>query len=293
MQGFTSQILEIKDDSLGLEVETIDDEGISKNEQPQISPSEDDSKEIKDATISSRGNSNEVEMEKLPPLVLDSVQLDQTSTKQPTQTNQTDQTEEPEQTSQSSPQPEAAQSFKCDNFGRYAHPNSCEKYYFCFIKNEDYKVFNCPDDLAFDPITQTCVHSFAVCAAAPKCTHDKRIFPNPNDKSTFFECKFRHVSKHFVLRKRNCAVGRVFDAELGYCKSKFLNDDFPADSSNSLEDLECEQVGVFTDYSNDFGYFECVVKSVSNGILKLRRHSCPAYHVFVATKKQCVPYMGM
>lgn len=193
-----------------------------------------------------------------------------------------------------SPQTEpTAQSFKCDDIGRFAHPNDCEKYYFCFNRNETHIVFTCPNHLAFDSVTQRCVHNFAVCATVSKCTHDKRILPNANDKSTYFECKFRHLSQHFVLRKRNCAAGREFDAELGYCKSKYLNDDFPSDNSNSFEDSECEQVGIFTDYSNDFGYFECVVKSVSNGTLQLIRHSCPAFHVFVATKKQCVPYLEM
>lgn len=210
------------------------------------------------------------------------------------QTNQTDETEQPEQTSSLSPHTEAtAQSFKCNDIGRFAHPSSCEKYYFCFNKNEDHKLFSCPNHMAFDSTTQTCGHSFSGCASAPMCTHDKRIFANSYDKSSYFECKFLHLSKRFVVRLRHCAAGREFDAELRYCKSKFLNDDFPTDSSNSLEDLECEQPGIFTDYSNDFGYFECKVTSVSNGSLKLIRHVCPKYHVFVTTIKQCVPYFAM
>lgn len=282
--GLEVEIAQNKNDSQEMLIETIDDKGILMNENPQTIPSKVVSEEMKEAIVGSREISNEAGVEKVPILVLDPIT---------TQTIRTDQAKKPQQTIQESPQTEATtQSFKCNDTGRFAHPSSCEKYHFCFNKNEDHKVFNCPNHLAFDSVTQTCVHSFAVCASAPKCTHDKRIFPNPTDKSTYFECKFRHLSKHFVLRKRNCAAGREFDAELGYCKSKFLNDDLPSDSSNSLEDLECEQVGVFTDFSNDFGYFECVVKSVSNGTLKLIRHSCPAYHVFVATRKQCVRYMG-
>lgn len=261
--------------------------GVSKDDDRQTVPSKGIEEEIRE---DSREIFIDVSKKKGPLLAVDQVQSGQPNTaKQPTQSNQSDQPEHhPEQT-----QTESTIPFKCDNVGRFAHPNNCQKYYFCFNKNEVHKVFDCPHHLAFDPITRTCVHNFAVCASAPKCDIGKRILPNVNDKSTYFECKFRHLSKNVVLRMRNCAAGREFDAELGYCKSKFLNDDFPSDESNSSEDMECEQVGIFTDYLNDFGYYECVVKSVSNGTLKLIRHSCPAYHMFVQSKQRCIPYLVM
>lgn len=184
--------------------------------------------------------------------------------------------------------------FKCKQVGRFAYPGSCEKYYFCWDKNEDddFRVFTCPQNTAFDPITQLCVRNFAVCALASKCELDsKRILPNPDDKSTFFQCKYLQSSKKMLLQKRACAVGREFDADLGYCKSKFAYDDFLSLDSNddsSEKVLECEKPGIFKDYSNDSDYYECQVKSVSSGKLKLIHHSCPRHHIFTMIDKRCV-----
>lgn len=180
--------------------------------------------------------------------------------------------------------------FKCFYSGRFPYPHSCEKYNFCWDNNENDAVFSCPHHQAFDPKTQHCVHNFAVCASAPKCEHNKRILPNVNDKSTYFVCKFRHLSKDFVLRMFDCADGREFDANLGYCRSKFLDDDFSPDSNDSSEEMECQKPGIFADYSNDSNYIECMVKSVSKGTIKLIRRSCPKYHIFTLTEKRCVPY---
>lgn len=182
--------------------------------------------------------------------------------------------------------------FQCNNVGRFAHPESCEKYYFCYDKHEDHKIFNCPNHKAFDPITQRCVYNFAVCASAPKCYIDnKRILPNPNDKTSFFECKLRPLSRSFILRKQDCAEGREFDADFGFCKSKFSDDDVPSDDSDSSENMECERPGIFTDHTTDYGYYECAVKSVSQGTLKLIRHSCPKYHIFITREKRCVSFL--
>lgn len=166
-----------------------------------------------------------------------------------------------------------ATEFKCDNVGRFAYPGSCEKYYFCWNIGGFYAIFICPHKKAFDPVTRHCVYNFAVCAGAQKCKFNKHILPNSNDNSTFFVCKFRYLSNKFVLRKQDCAAGREFDVEFGYCKSKFLDDDISSDSSDSFEHVECEKPGVFIDYhSNDSKYFECIVKSVSKGTFKLIRH---------------------
>lgn len=171
----------------------------------------------------------------------------------------------------------AKTAFRCDNVGRFAHPGSCEKYYFCWDIGGPHAVFTCPHKKAFDPMTRFCIYNFAVCAAAPKCNFNKHILPNPNDKSTFFVCKFRFQSKKFVLRKHDCAAGREFDAELGYCKSKFhiLDDDISSDGDSvSFEHVECEKPGIFIDYyhPNESKYYECIVKSVSSGTFKLIRH---------------------
>lgn len=169
--------------------------------------------------------------------------------------------------------PLAQTAFKCDDIGRFTYPGSCEKYYFCWNIGGAHAVFTCPHRKAFDPMTRLCVHDFAVCAVAPKCNFYKHILPNPNDKSTFFVCKFRFLSKKFVLRKHDCAVEREFDAELGYCKSKFhvLDNDM---SSDGLEQVECEKPGIFIDryHSHECNYYECIVKSVSKGTLELICH---------------------
>lgn len=182
-----------------------------------------------------------------------------------------------------------ATEFECDNVGRFAYSGICEKYYFCWDIGEVYAVFTCPHKKAFDPMTRLCVYNFAVCAVAPKCKHDKRILPNANDNSTFFVCKFRYLSNKFVLRKQHCAAGREFDAEFGYCKSKFLNDDdFSSDSSDSFENVECEKPGVFIDYhSNDTKYYECILESVSKGTIKLIRHKY-SDHMFNVGKNDSV-----
>lgn len=190
--------------------------------------------------------------------------------------------------------PVAPIQFKCNDAGRFAYPGSCEKYFFCWDKSDDvkkFRIFTCPHNTAFDPATQLCVHDFGVCAVALKCEHDsKRVLPNPDDKSTFFQCKHHHSSKKIMLQKRECAEGREFDAEYEYCKSIFAQDDVSLiDSSDSSEDIvECEKPGIFMDYSNDSNYYECIVKSVSKGSLKLVHHSCPRFHIFTMIEKRCV-----
>lgn len=179
--------------------------------------------------------------------------------------------------------------FKCNSIGRFAHRNSCEKYYFCWDISGVYATFDCPNKQAFDPVTQLCVYNYAVCALAPKCTLDKRILPNQNDNSTYFVCKLRHLSRQFVLRKQNCADGREFDTNVGYCVSKFLDDDISTDSNDSSETIECEKPGTFIDchYSNGPTCYECKVKSVSNGTFKLIRQKC-VYHSLNMVKSDSV-----
>lgn len=173
-----------------------------------------------------------------------------------------------------------ASEFKCDKVGRFIYSGSCEKYYFCWDAFHEHAIFTCPDNRAFDPITRRCVYNFAVCASAPKCKPGKRILPNPNDKFTFFKCKFRYLSKKIVLRKQDCADGREFNADLGYCKSIFDYDSISSDSGDSSENVECEKPGLFIDYLDHSKCYECIVKSVSKGSLKLIRHECHKFKIY-------------
>lgn len=116
--------------------------------------------------------------------------------------------------------------FRCPHVGRFAHPSSCEKYYFCWDALHDRAEFTCPFDDAFNPKTQQCEMDFSVCDMAPKCEHDGQLLPNREDNSTYFECRFtKHFSdededdsaKNYRLHKEHCADGGEFDDDLGYC----------------------------------------------------------------------------
>lgn len=202
---------------------------------------------------------------------------------------------EEDPSSTASPTTEAPE-FKCDSVGRFACSHSCEKYYFCWDTTGDHAVFECPHHRAFDPITQLCVHNFAVCAAAPKCEVDRQVSPNPDDKTTFFECKLEEnddededSTETFEVRKHDCADGREFDANLGYCA--IVPQDDGSSDENSGEKQDCTEAGIFIDFSNESRYYECTVKSVSKGKLKLHHHKCPKYHVFSMEDKKCIPLL--
>lgn len=112
--------------------------------------------------------------------------------------------------------------------------------------------------------------------------------PNPNDKETFFECKLEDnddLTETFEVRKYSCGYDREFDADLGYCKLT-LQEDGSADAKE-----ECTEAGIYIDFSNESRYFECIVKSVTKGKLKLIHHKCPKYHVFSMTDKKCIPLL--
>lgn len=191
----------------------------------------------------------------------------------------------------------AAPEFKCDSVGRFECPHSCEKYYFCWDTTGDHAVFSCPHHKAFDPVTQLCVHNYAVCAAAPKCEVDRQIVSDPNDKASFFECRLNESdddddesTETFEVRKQECAEGREFDADLGYCALIPQEDDGSTDESTA-EKQDCTQVGISIDFANESRYFECIVKNVAKGKLKLIHHKCPKYHVFSMEDKKCIPLL--
>lgn len=181
--------------------------------------------------------------------------------------------------------------FECKKVGRYPHPSSCTKYYYCWDNDSWAYEFTCPEHRAFDPVTQYCVLNYGVCALAPKCSHNKQIIANPDDKWTFFECKINQFkSNEIELHCRPCANHREFDEKLGYCKLTSVNGEVATDSEELVDsNVQCGERGLMIDYEDDTKYYECVVRSVSKGILKPIRHKCPIYHVFSMFDEKCVP----
>lgn len=190
------------------------------------------------------------------------------------------------------PKPEAA--FECDRVGRFSHPNSCEKYYFCWDTIHDYEVFKCPHHKAFDPKTQRCVHNFAACAAAPKCQNDRQLLPNPFDKSSYFQCSLISSDERaniyysdieYRLYKKICARRGEFDVELGYCKLTVEMEDDSEEDNGKSNKVECTEAGIFIDHTDDSRYYECIAKSVSYARI---HQTCPRDHVFSMADKRCI-----
>lgn len=182
--------------------------------------------------------------------------------------------------------------FKCERVGRFAHPNSCEKYYFCWDAIHDHAVFTCPYNEAFNPKTQHCEYDYSVCDAAPKCQADEQFLPNPEDKSTYFECRFiksfsdeDRSDNQYRLYKENCGNGGEFDADLGYCKLTAEDEDDSSESSDSANKVECKEAGVFIDHSDDSSYYECIPKSVTYARI---HQTCPNKLVFSMADKRCI-----
>lgn len=179
----------------------------------------------------------------------------------------------------------------CKKVGRFPHPTSCTKFYYCWDNDSMAHEFTCAKHRAFDPVSQLCVVNYGVCAIAPKCNDDKQIIPNPEDKWTFFECKVDQFNPNeFELHCRYCANYREFDEKLGYCKLTSVNGEMELDSDEFVDsNVQCGETGLMIDYEDDTKYYECVVWSVSEGILKPIRHKCPIYHVFSMLDGKCVP----
>lgn len=156
---------------------------------------------------------------------------------------------------------------ECKKVGRFAHPSSCTKYYFCWQNFGTPYEFNCPEHRAFDPISQHCVVNYGVCAIAPKCNNDKQIITNPDDKWSFFECFLKqNETNAFELHCKRCADDRQYDDKLGYCKVASANGEMTLDSDESTDDSMCGETGLLIDYEDDTKYYECVVKSVTKGL---------------------------
>lgn len=178
--------------------------------------------------------------------------------------------------------------FTCKSVGRFPVPDSCEKYYYCWDAVHSYAIFSCSK--VFDPVSKRCVDNYALCPFAPTCEADKQVLPNPDDKSSFFECKLeKHsIPATYEIRKEDCDHGREFDEKLGFCKLISPNEWTSSETSNS-EEFECSEVGIFINPKSDTQYYECIIKSVSKGILKAVRRKCPKPLIFSGADKECIP----
>lgn len=187
-----------------------------------------------------------------------------------------------------------AAEFKCERVGRFANPNSCEKYYFCWDAVHDHAVFTCPYFECFNPKTQSCQIDFSVCATAPKCQFDRQLLPNREDNSTYFECRMATSSNEnesdkprYRLYKEDCGYKSEFNADFGYCKLTAENDDDSEeiDDAEKSDKMECKDAGVFIDQSDESRYYECIVKTVTYARI---HQTCPYDHVFSMADKRCI-----
>lgn len=176
--------------------------------------------------------------------------------------------------------------FICESVGRFPVPNSCNKYYYCW-DTIHHTIFACPH--VFDPKTQYCGNNFAVCESAPKCEADKQIFPNFDDETTFYECKLKNKMEpaEYELRRKDCARGREFDAELGYCVQIGVADT-SSESHEHSENIECKRKGYLIDYTNESRFYKCELKSIAKGTFKAVRCQCPDHEVFSMADEKCI-----
>lgn len=185
--------------------------------------------------------------------------------------------------------------FQCGRVGRFAHPNSCEKYYYCWDSINAHAEFTCPFDQAFNPKAQHCEHDFSVCDIAPKCEVDGQLLPNREDNSTYFECRFWTSKKNsdedesankYRLYKEHCFNGE-FNEDLGYCKltAEDEDEDDSSESGDSTNKVECNEAGVFIDRSDESRYYECLPKNVTYAKI---HQTCPDNYVFSMADKRCV-----
>lgn len=213
-------------------------------------------------------------------------QQDQSTTEIPLDTSE-DEVTSTSNTLQTTSEPPTPSEFKCPGYGRYPYPNSCSNYYYCW-DDTNYAVFSCHK--AFNPQSRMCGEDFSTCALAPTCETDGQVLPFPGEKTAFFECrkKNNHPGEE-ELRKQDCAHGREFDAELGYCKISAGYEWLAPPSDESSEQFECHGVGIFIDFASETRYIECTVKNVAKGTFKKKHCKCPKNMVFNWELKGCVP----
>lgn len=176
--------------------------------------------------------------------------------------------------------------FKCSRAGRFAHPNSCEKYYTCWDSIHNPTEFNCSSNYAFNPKSQSCEINYSACDLAPKCDFDGQLLPSRENNSTYFECHL-FGSSITGLYKKHCDNGVAFDADLACCK---LTDDDDDDSSmnNKSQKMKCNEAGVFIDYSDESRFYECIAKNETYIAI---HQSCPKdynEYVFSMADKRCI-----
>lgn len=143
-------------------------------------------------------------------------------------------------------------------------------------------------------MTSLCGHDYSHCSLAPNCECDQQVFPVPGDTKSFFECRRNHKSNPlapaYEVRLENCAKGREFDTDLGYCRLE-TGDTTSSESNESTGKFECHTVGIFIDFTSDTRYYQCVVKNIAHGILKPIKHKCPKNEIFSGVDMICVPLL--
>lgn len=114
------------------------------------------------------------------------------------------------------------------------------------------------------------------------------MYPYPDDKKSFWQAK-SHKDKGVTtweLHRENCAIGREFSSDYGFCVEAEAQS---AESIDSEQQFVCRRAGKFIDYTSDTKYYECTVKSVSHGVLKLKERKCKKGEIFNGDEKHCVP----
>lgn len=183
--------------------------------------------------------------------------------------------------------------FKCTAVGRFADPNDCQKYNYCWDLVHQHILFSCKGKEVFDPELGHCTDDWSKCSETPKCVADKQILGDSNDKHGFFICKNRGtvLAPIYSITKKLCDKHLVFDGELLVC----------VPDENSLEDIieeerkkfECSANGIFPDLADEKKYYECILKDPIKGKFKTKKHSCPKDHVFNLQDLTCIPENGI
>lgn len=198
-------------------------------------------------------------------------------------------TESDESSEPNTTQPSASEApgFTCEHVGRFEYPNSCDKYYYCWDTEHAYAIFHCPR--AFDPVSKHCVDHFNGCRFAPTCEADRSVFAYPDDKTAYFECRANKKAGviTYQIEREYCSKGREFNPNVGYCE--LINDDGNEHNHEPSDHFVCNKVGIFIDFTNESRYYECIVKNVSRGELKVIRRKCPKDTMFSGESNTCIP----
>lgn len=182
--------------------------------------------------------------------------------------------------------------FKCpDEFeGFYPHLSSCDKYWHCRSGKAHLKL--CGNGLAFDDSdtsfnTENCDYFHSVnCGkrtvleppiSAPNCPRLFGTFPDPEDCTSFFNCRAG------LFNKYSCAPGLAFDPEDRVCKwadqvaaCKNLSEGEEQEESGKFKCPSGGPIGIFTKHAHPEDcrqYYVCISGTP-------REYGCPLGTVF-------------